>query len=296
MECILEDVKETVVKRTGEVTISGRLRNLRVKQRGEKWIVEGSLPKFGQDHNLFSLGFHGTVEVVNQLCEFFKVSSEMVDLWGFEFGTSLLVQRSISEYLPLLGKLARFQRLPYGAGSLTYTTRQQILRLYDKLREMSKPDKMLVNSLVPSSMSALKFELELKRHPKEQLGLPKNGKCLSLAESCEPAFYRRLAQFWADRYAQINKIDTMTLSGRQALQDCRTMSETLQWLGMQKMGGQIALLNEISGQPSISKHVKSNMRKHVKSLSRHVLGANRNSLICELDQKVLEVLNEVNGD
>ncbi|GEM_PF-4060315 len=293
MESVLSDVKETLDKSTGEVMISGKLKTLQIKQRGESWVGEGSLPKFGQGQNLFGMGLNGTVEVVEEICELFKVIPDNVDLWNFEFGTSLLVAHRVKEYLACLGGLSDFLRLPYERNGITYKTAQQIVRLYDKLLEMSSTERMLVNALIPSHMSALKIEVYLKRYAKAQLGWPKDGRCVSFAELCKPEFHKLLAQHWANKYTQIKKFDIRTMDGHAAFRNCRAMSEILQWIGMQEMGGPMAILDEIASEPVISKHVKRNMRNHVYSLASCSPGREPNPLICELDLKVMEVLNEV---
>ena len=199
---LLDAATEAVNRTTGEVRVSGRLGNLRVEEKPSGVVVEGSLGKYLNGDNIRPLTRHGAAEAVEKLSDALGVDIGPARVLAVEFGRTYEMSRPPAEYLALLGRLPRMDRIAaacgtlyYRAGSTTDKTRRE-LAFYDKGAEAG------------SAGNLLRYEMKFSGRLSQQLHAPG----LTASTLTELPFYGYMAERYKKYYDMIEKKEPCGIS------------------------------------------------------------------------------------
>lgn len=272
---LLDAATEAVNRTTGEVRVSGRLGNLRVEEKPSGVVVEGSLGKYLNGDNIRPLTRHGAAEAVEKLSDALGVDIGPARVLAVEFGRTYEMSRPPAEYLALLGRLPRMDRIAaacgtlyYRAGSTTDKTRRE-LAFYDKGAEAG------------ASGNLLRYEMKFAGRLSEQLHAPG----LNAAMLTEPPFYGYMVERYKKYYEMIEK----TTRGALNMDAIRTPTDAFNALAGLLIGRAdpsevAALVEEIKAGSGFDRLQMSRLRKRINDSQR--LAAPSASGVEELGEKV----------
>lgn len=198
------NIEEVVNRATGEVKTRGKLDNLRVSVCYGGCRVVGSLAGYYNTNNIYPVDRGTTEKAITKISDNLGVDVSKAKVTSLEFGTVLLLNNKVSEYLKCLGEMSsKFNRCNVSSDTLYYTkgNRQTtvVYAFYDKIKEARA--KGLSVPIGFESQHLLKYELRLKGHLARQL---KTGVVKASTLHDKP-FYQMLLDKWRDDYFAIKK-------------------------------------------------------------------------------------------
>ncbi|MCF0208143.1 MAG: hypothetical protein HUK07_01725, partial [Bacteroidaceae bacterium] len=114
----LENAKEQVNIKTGEIITFGGLQGLKVCVFSWGITIEGSLAKFLLPNNIYTLNRTSTQEAIEKLCDLLGLNIGGANVAALEYGTNFVMSKPVGVYLDKLGECGRLIRLPVANTSL----------------------------------------------------------------------------------------------------------------------------------------------------------------------------------
>lgn len=201
---------------TGETKIVGSLNNLRVVVNESGISVKGSLSRFfhidednGRRGNLFPLDRHDTQKAIEKMCQKMGgVPMDKAKVRALEFGSFILVNNPVADYLKRCGSYPRLERCQFHPQTLYYKGKgkrpPRVLCLYDKRADARAKGYELPQGF--ERFNLLKFEMRLNGSVGRQLLW---GEVIG-ATLYEQSFYKRVAQVYQEEFAKIVKLPQTT--------------------------------------------------------------------------------------
>lgn len=201
-EGMLENVSEKTRKDTGECTIFGNFRNMKVDVHAGCVVLEGSWAKWLNGNNLANTTLADDRMALQKLSDVFHIDASSGRVSKLEFGYNFTLSNAVPLYTTYLGDLARYIR--GNAGDTLYYRTDAIhprteLVFYDKVREMKKNKE-------PNAPAGniLRYEMKILRDVKDVLNWrPAEG--FTAATLVEDGCFNRIMSIWKDKYMKINK-------------------------------------------------------------------------------------------
>ncbi len=222
---LLDTAKEQTDLNTREVKVFGYLEGLRLNIFQSGLSIEGSLPKFLYQSNIYTLNRQTTPQAFEKIGDKLHFNIKEAKVLSLEFGANYNMQYPVYRYLEKLGDMPRLERSNYTASSLYYKPRskaqQKIFSFYDKIAE-AKAKKMIVpNGLEDANL--LRYEMRLKGR------LPTLFKRNEVTASTlsEEQFYSSAIKMYQDTYFSISKQNKLTLNDMSNIKTVKDAKEVL---------------------------------------------------------------------
>lgn len=217
---ILHDAKEEIDIETGESKTKGFLANLRVSIYEAGMSVQGSLSRFyhweednGKRGNLYPLNRHDTQKAIEMLSQKLGgVPMQKAKVRALEFGTFILVNYPVSEYLKRCGDYPRLMKIQVSKSTIYYKhkgkSQPKTLCLYDKKTQAKHNGYELPEGF--EDYNLLKYELRLNGSIGRQL------KCGEVTGETlyDNSFYKRLTQTYQKEFDKITKLPQTTIKAQ----------------------------------------------------------------------------------
>lgn len=284
----LKDVREIIIRATGERQFAGNLGNLTVRVKKHSVLVSGSLPKFYFGTNLIDVSREDIKTIINCLSDSLTLKLENAFVYRLDTGINIIVDRSVTEYTQCLGEARYFQKLAYREGGVLYKNSIRSICFYDKMREMKKHKVAIPEKYVDCNI--LRYELRyLKRLDKHLKVKP----ALTAGTLYEEGFYGQLVRKMRQAYTAIKKYkDCQNLQNLQP-QNLKEVQDAFVLAGIPAIGGMERVTELLRYWKA--KCGWSNTKYHRnKSYFQRVINkknlTEKNSLIEELNAKIVKVL------
>jgi hypothetical protein len=195
----LGDAREQVSLETGEVSVFGNYKNLRVHCNASGISLKGSLSKYELGDNLQRLTRGKVQMAIERLCDETLLNWKRARVFRLDVGTCLVVKQPCSTYFKGLGELPRYQRSEQGENGLLYTTSTKALSFYDKIKEVRRKQERLPSAF--EGLNVLRYELQFRNRLKDVFKVPE-----ILAETLyNETFYIKALTMWKNVYFSIHK-------------------------------------------------------------------------------------------
>ena len=165
-------------------------------------VTRGSLCKWHLGDNLRTLDRKATQEAIGQLSDTLHLPMDEAEITRLDFGTNLIMQHPVSEYLGHLGALRHYRRTDATeAGSLYYMGNCRELNFYDKHREQKAAHEPVPEPY--AGRSVLRYEMRITGRVARQL----NRVNVTAADLYDRVFFDDMLHRWRDTYRAIQKIN-----------------------------------------------------------------------------------------
>lgn len=220
----LQGAKQTIDIDTGECRTFGYLNNLRVSVYPSGLYIVGSLAKYYNGGNVYTLNRKDTERAVEKLSSELGVDISSAKVSYIEFGDAFVMQYPVQEYLKRLSSMPRMARNQQEY-SLYFQCRgmeqPKSAVFYDKRLELLKKKEPLPDGF--KSLNLLRYEIRFKNRLPQQIGWPEvTASTLSNRE-----FYRKMLNHYQQIYFSISKRKTLKPS---ALRDIRNPKDAFDCL------------------------------------------------------------------
>lgn len=220
----LSNAKQTVDIDTGECRTFGYLNNLRVSVYESGLYIVGSLAKYYNGGNVYTLNRKDTERAVEKLSSELGVDISSAKVTYLEFGDAFVMQYPVQEYLKRLSSMPRMARNQQEY-SLYFQCKgmeqPKSAVFYDKRLELLKKKEPLPDGF--KSLNLLRYEIRFKNRLPQQIGWPEvTASTLSNRE-----FYRKMLNHYQQIYFSISKRKTLKPS---ALRDIRNPKDAFDCL------------------------------------------------------------------
>lgn len=205
----LQGAKQTIDVETGEVKSFGHLGGLRVSVYESGLYVVGSLAKYFNGGNIYTLNRKDTEKAVLRLSDELGVDISSAKITGLEFGDAFVMKYPVEEYLKRLSSMPRLARNQQ-EHSLYFQGRgleqPKSVVFYNKGVELMKKKEPLPDDL--RGLNLLRYELRFKNRLPQQIGWPE----VTASTLYDRKFYRKMLNLYQQSYFSIMKRKTMRLS------------------------------------------------------------------------------------
>lgn len=287
-EDLISNPKETYFSNTGEITVTGNLENLRVKNNGNKVSVIGSLAKFYFGDNIQQLTRKDSELAVEKISDLLQLPMQESKIFRMDIGNNFILNFPLQNYYSCLGDLSRFKKSQIANNqSLLYTTSTKTLQFYDKVSEVKRTRQSLPE--VFTGRNVLRYELQLKKRVTSSLKLSE----LKAKDLYEEKFYMKGIEFWKDFYFLIQRVNKINFKYEAlSMVNAKTLKTQLALIGLKVIGEDhlLEMIETNKNQLDYRQQAKR-MKELVKSLSNEPDLTAPNEAINELDSKVKRAVN-----
>lgn len=220
----LQGAKQTIDVETGEVRTFGYLGGLRVSVYGSGLYIVGSLAKYYNGGNIYTLNRKDTERAVEKLSDELGLDVSTAKVTSLEFGDAFLMEHNVGEYLKRLESMPRMMRNPQES-TLYFQTKgienPKKAVFYDKGIELRKKKEPLPDGF--KGQNILRYEIRFKNRLPQQIGWSE----VNLSTLYDRAFYRKMLDLYQATYFSINKRKTLRLSALREVQNPKEAFECL---------------------------------------------------------------------
>lgn len=205
----LQSAKQNIDIETGEVRTFGYLGNLRVSVYDSGLYIVGSLAKYFNGGNIYTLNRKTTEKAIEKLSDDLGLDVSTAKVTSLEFGDAFLMEHKVDEYLKRLGSMPRMMRNPQES-TLYFQTKgiedPKKAVFYDKGVELRKKKESLPDGF--KGLNILRYEIRFKNRLPQQLGWNE----VTASTLFDRAFYRKMLDLYQQTYFSISKKKTLRLS------------------------------------------------------------------------------------
>lgn len=220
----LSNAKQTVDIDTGECRTFGYLNNLRVSVYESGLYIVGSLAKYYNGGNVYTLNRKDTERAVEKLSSELGVDISSAKVTYLEFGDAFIMQYPVQEYLKRLSAMPRLARNQQES-TLYFQTKgiedPKKFVFYDKETELRKKKEPLPDGF--KGLYLLRYEMRFKNRLPQQLGWPE----VTTSTLYNREFYRKMLNLYQQSYFSITKRKTLRPS---ALRDIKNPKDAFDCL------------------------------------------------------------------
>ncbi len=287
---LLDTAKEQKDLNTGEIKIYGYLEGLRVNIYQIGLSIEGSLPKFLYQSNIYTLDRHTTPQAFEKIGDKLHFNVKDANVISLEFGTNFNMQYPVYRYLEKFGDMPRLERVNFTASSLYYKPRSKeqprVFCFYDKIAE-AKANKMVVPKGFEDA-NLLRYEMRFKRR------LPRQFKTNEVTASSlsEERFYTSIIKMYQDCYFSISKQNRLIFNNMSSIKTVKDAQDVLMALLIsQSDQGQISMFIEDLKQARVFEDRKNytRLKNKIKEISNKAGVTVSDDLINELDNEIKNI-------
>lgn len=286
----LDDANEVLSLSRGTTKVYGDVGGLSVGIYESGLWISGSLSKYLNGSNIYTLTRSETEEAVSYLSEDLGVDIGKAKVLSLEFGTNFVMRHEVGEYFERLGGCPYLNR-EIICGSLYYNgkgreeNRNKSYVFYDKIRELKQkrvdiPDNM-------EGVNMLRYEIRLKK------GLDKffNVERVTADMLSDKAFYASLVDKYKTIYTSIEKV---TNSSKVDMGKIKTVSDAFgayvgQLLVKSERGDLEAFLQELKANGKFTNRSEYIRLKKMFSDCAKYIEKGSDDLLKELDGEIKNV-------
>jgi hypothetical protein len=283
----LGDAREQVSHETGEVSVFGNYKNLRVYCNSSGISLKGSLSKFELGDNLQRLTRGKVQTAIERLCDETLLNWKRAKVYRLDVGTCLVVKQPCPNYLRGLGELPRWQRSEQGENGLLYVTSTKALSFYDKVRETRRKRERLPS--VFEGLNVLRYEIQFRNRLKDAFKVPE-----IFAESLyNETFYIQALTMWKDSYFAIQKQGKLRFNPEMLKTlDVKKLESSLAAIALKELGERevLAMIQAARRDGSLTKIQAARLRAKVRELATLPAIIEPSEAMLELDSKVKQAV------
>lgn len=220
----LSNAKQSIDIDTGECRSFGYLNNLRVSVYPSGLYIVGSLAKYFNGGNIYTLNRKTTEKAMQKLSDELGLDISTAKVTYFEFGDSFIMEHEVEEYLKRLSSMPRLARNQQES-TLYFQTKgiedPKKFVFYNKETELRKKKEPLPDGF--KGLNILRYEMRFKNRLPQQIGWPE----VTASTLYNREFYRRVLNLYQQNYFSITKRKTMRLS---ALREVRNPKDAFDCL------------------------------------------------------------------
>lgn len=221
----LSSVKQVTDTGTGEVRYFGSLGGLKVTIYTSSIYIVGSLSKYYNGSNIFTLNRRDTERAVQKLSDELGADVSTAKVTYLEFGDAFVMQSPVEEYLKRLGHYPRLYRNSQ-PDTLYYRHRgivqPKTICFYDKTKELRKKKETLPDGL--NGQNILRYELRFKNRLSRQIGWQDS---ITASTLYDRQFYKKMVSIYREVYFAISKRKMLKPT---ALQEVKNPKDAMQCL------------------------------------------------------------------
>ncbi len=223
---------------SGEVSVSGHLRNLRVSAGGAGLWVKGSLCTYYHQNNFGNLTRQEVQRAIEQLSDGLSLSMSLASVGRIDVGKTMLTRYPPTAYFTELGLCQHYARLTQPE-SIRYQNGKRVLTFYDK-KAQGKQAGLVVPDLWQGK-NTLRYEGRFVSRLPQQF----NRAQVTAADLYAEGFYMSLIDRWVKEFDAIQKINPVDINLKQAMRSRKEFTEIAERLLVQQLGGELATLEMI---------------------------------------------------
>jgi len=281
------DAREQVSLETGEVSVFGSYKNLRVHCNASGISLKGSLSKYELGDNLQRLTRGKVQMAIERLCDETSLNWKRAKVFRLDVGTCLVVKQPCSTYLRGLGELPRYQRSEQGENGLLYTSSTKALSFYDKIKEVRKKQERLPSAF--EGLNVLRYEIQCRQRLKDVFRLPE-----IFAESLyNETFYIQALSLWRDAYFAIHKQGKVKFNPEMLKTlSVKKLESSLAAIALKELGERevLAMIQEARRDGLLTKIQAKRLRAKVRELATLPAIIEPSEAMLELDSKVKQAV------
>lgn len=283
----LSTVKQVTDTETGEVRYFGSLGGLKVTIYESSIYIVGSLSKFYNGSNIYTLNRRDTERAVQKLSEALGADVSTAKVSYLEFGDAFLMQNPVEEYLKRLGFYPRLHRNPQ-PDTLYYQHRgkeqPKTLCFYDKTKELRRKKETLPDGL--NGQNILRYELRFKHRLPQQIGWHETITANTLYDR---QFYKKMVSLYRESYFAIGKRKMMKQT---ALREVKNPKDAMQCLvGLLLCQADTNTITDFMGQLSTANVLDRlqlyRFKQMIERATTKGMHMEEDSLILELDNQIV---------
>lgn len=210
----LRNAKQNIDIETGECRTFGYLNNLRISVYESGLYIVGSLAKYFNGGNIYTLNRKTTEQAIQKLSDELRLDISTAKVTYLEFGDSFIMEHGVEEYLKRLSAMPRMARNQQES-TLYFQTKgiedPKKFVFYDKETELRKRKESLPDGF--RGLNILRYEMRFKNRLPQQIGWPE----VTASTLYNREFYRKMLNQYQQNYFSITKRKTMRLSALQAV-------------------------------------------------------------------------------
>jgi len=283
----LGDAREQVSLETGEVSVFGNYKNLRVHCNSSGISLKGSLSKYELGDNLQRLTRGKVQMAIERLCDETSLNWKRAKVYRLDVGTCLVVKQPCSTYLRGLGELPRYQRSEQGENGLLYTSSTKALSFYDKIKEVRRKQERLPS--VFEGLNILRYELQCRQRLQDVFKVPE-----ILAETLyNETFYIQALSLWRDSYFAIHKQGKLKFNPKMLVGlNVKKLESSLAAIALRELGERevLAMIQAARKGGYLTKIQAKRLRAKVRELATLPAIIEPSEAMLELDAKVKQAV------
>ncbi len=194
-------------KQSGEIWLSGNLKNYKVSISANGLRLVGSIAKYYLNDNLHTLSRGDTERAILSLEEGLKLSLLKANVTRFDLGHNLIMNDIPETYFKFLGESQYYNRF-IQKKSLYYSNSIRVKTFYNKVAECKAKGLLLPKEFINSNI--LRYELRYLKRATRQLKQTEINPGLLVNET----FYISLVTQWLKEFETIVKINQVKINLR----------------------------------------------------------------------------------
>ncbi len=248
-----------------------------VTKRASEIFISGSLPKYLNGSNAFTLTRAGTKEVIYKMSDALSLPLGDSRVYRLDVGANIMVDYPVGDYLSTLGSWKQSYRKEFSNGNLSYQGGRASLNFYDKVLDFNRLGYPIPDHWI--NQNVLRVELQMKKAVKDQMGLAVHGRHL-----WEEAVYMKAIQKFKNAYLTVEKLKLME---EMPMVNGKEFRAYIEYLGIQALGYENALwkINMARSLGQITKDQAKDRKKVLKKMAT-IPNGEAKGLIQELDRKI----------
>lgn len=282
----LEQPKAGMDILTGSKWATGRLGNLKViVSESAVTVKDGSLTKWYLGDNLKIMSRGDIQCAFEKMCDCLHLPMNKADVKRLDFGKNIMLNHSVTAYLPYLGSNGRYTRLEQKT-ALNYKITGRELCVYDKIAEIKSR-----GDTIPPLFEGRSVGRYEKRYL-QNIARYFNRQAITAQTLYDEQFYMELINDWYKDYLNIQKQKTFKIDMSMV-----TTKEQMKMLGVlslvEMQGGKLAALANIRERQlkkELTKKQAHDLKELIEQSSKLKLHTKQSDLVMELDQKIKEAV------
>ena len=285
---LFSNPKETFNYRYNCITVSGMVGHFyaTVSERGV--FLGGSLCKHYFGDNQHTLSLPDTKLAVEKLSDEINLPDAQAHVYRIDFSDNYVMDYPENAYYDFLGSATYYNRQAQDNG-LYYTNSRRQIVFYGKVTEQRLKHVPILEEF--EDKHVLRYEYRLKKQVACQL----NRKEVRAFDLYEAGFYKQMLERYKSEYLSINKYNLISFEDT-VLKDRKEFKKQLMLLGIQKLGGEAAVMDIISHADKCDVFENGMQRKRqrdmIKELCKTPLLTQQPELVKELDKKILDRIDQ----
>lgn len=283
----LDNARQETDLQTGEVKTFGSLEGLKVSVFAGGLSVIGSMCKYLNGSNVYTLNRHTTAQAVEKLSDALHIQAGEAKVTGLEYGANFLMKHPISDYLTKLGNMPRLERVQATSNSIRYEGKgkqqPKVFAFYDKIADATAKGMDYPSDLQGANL--LRYEIRLNGRIAKQIGVPE----VTASTLYDIRFYRMMLKRYQDSYFSISKLNQIKTD---VMSEIKTVSDAFNVLVARLLSN--SNQNQIEGfldelkQAGVFDDRKnySRLKKKIQEISTKANITISDELIRELDDEV----------